>query len=64
MKSNPFFIRFISRTAAVCTAGAGVLAICLGGLVLAGWALDIAALKSILPGRVSVKPNTALAFVS
>ncbi|MEI6149977.1 MAG: CHASE3 domain-containing protein, partial [bacterium] len=39
------------------------LAISVGGLVLVGWALDIAALKSILPGWVSMKPNTAVAFV-
>jgi hypothetical protein len=42
---------------------AGALAIFVGGMVLVGWALDVAALKSILPGWVSVKPNTALAFV-
>jgi PAS domain S-box-containing protein len=42
---------------------AGALAIFVGGMVLVGWARDVAALKSILPGWVSVKPNTALAFV-
>ncbi len=32
-------------------------------LVLAGWLLDIAVLKSILPDWVSMKPNTALCFL-
>ena len=42
---------------------AGALAICGGGLVLVGWAFDIAALKSVRPGWVSMAPNTALAFI-
>ena len=40
-----------------------VLAVAPGILALAGWAFDIAALKSILPGWVSLKPNAALAIV-
>ena len=45
------------------TSFAGALAIFVGGMVLVGWALDIAALKSMLPGLVTVKANAALAFV-
>src|ERR1044071_1017442 len=32
-------------------------------LVLTGWALDIATLKSILPGQPQMVPNTALGFI-
>ncbi len=42
---------------------AGTAAMAVGGLVLAGWLLDLGILKSVLPGQVSMKPNTALAFV-
>ena len=42
---------------------AGALAILVGGMVILGWALDIAALKSVLPIWVAMKPNTAVAFI-
>ncbi len=42
---------------------AGAMAIGGGGLVLVGWAFDITALKSVLPGWVAMMPNTAIAFV-
>jgi signal transduction histidine kinase/CheY-like chemotaxis protein len=40
-----------------------VLTILLGVAVLFGWFFDIETLKSILPGYVSMKANTALCFV-
>jgi PAS domain S-box-containing protein/diguanylate cyclase (GGDEF)-like protein len=40
-----------------------VLAAALGAAVLAGWALDIAFLKSIQPGGVTMKSNTALSML-
>ncbi|MCA1635123.1 MAG: sensor histidine kinase [Acidobacteria bacterium] len=38
----------------------GVIVPC---LVLAGWTLDIGALKSVLPGQPQMVPNTALGFI-
>jgi PAS domain S-box-containing protein len=42
---------------------AGGMAIIVGISVLVGWILDIGVLKSVLPGRVTTKPNAAICFV-
>ncbi len=44
-------------------AAAAAAAVIVGSMVLAGWAFDIAVLKSILPGWVSMKANTAFCFI-
>jgi PAS domain S-box-containing protein len=43
-------------------ASASLLAIAIGLLSLIGWTLDIAVLKSVIPGEVVIKPNAAVAL--
>jgi PAS domain S-box-containing protein len=41
----------------------GLLVATLGAAVIAGWKFDLAAVKSVFPGLVTMKPNTALGFL-
>ena len=45
------------------TVAAAVTVTTVGALVLAGWAFEVGALKSVLPGLSSMKANTALGLV-
>ncbi|MDP2761569.1 MAG: EAL domain-containing protein [Sideroxyarcus sp.] len=45
------------------TSLAAVLAVVVGAMVLVGWTFDITALKSVLPGWVAMKTNTAVCFI-
>ena len=47
----------------IVVSAASAAAVLAGVVVLAGWAFDIPALKSIMPAWVTMKPNTALAFI-
>jgi len=57
MSQNPYTVyRTTSRVGAV-------MLMLLGTLVLLGWFWNIPSLTSVLPGRIAMKPNTALGFM-
>jgi hypothetical protein len=55
-RSHPDYICALARFIA------GLIAL-LGTLVLVGWLANVSAFKSVLPGAVEMKPNTAIALV-
>ncbi|MBD0363632.1 MAG: hypothetical protein ICV55_12815, partial [Coleofasciculus sp. C3-bin4] len=54
--------RLISTLKSVPKAASTII-IFVGGMVLVGWMVDIAIFKTVLPGLVTMKANTALAFL-
>jgi PAS domain S-box-containing protein len=53
----------IARRLGQFVSGCSVLAVTFGLWVLAGWTLHIQIVKSILPGQIAVKANTAVCFI-
>ena len=56
---NPFRVRILET----CLLGSSILVAVTGALALAGWTFDVSALKSMLPGQVEMKVNTACSFI-
>src|SRR5436305_2896109 len=59
MQPNPALIQRLRTAARV----AGYLVLLIGALALAGWILGVEQLKSVVPGVVTMKTNTALCLV-
>ncbi len=62
MKNKEPLRQFNVRNLWLGALAAGALGLVVGILVLLGWLLDVQILKSILPGKATMKPNTAVCF--
>src|SRR5579862_5384749 len=58
MRQDPYKVyRTIARLGSV-------LLLLLGALVLLGWLWNVGLLTTVVPGRITMKPNTAIGFLS
>ena len=57
--ANPVNVLRLQRSAI----GAALVVVALGGLALLGWLLDLPMLRSVLPGHVAMKANTAIGML-
>ncbi|HJQ30043.1 MAG TPA: response regulator [Rubrobacter sp.] len=57
--SIPRLVSFLKRF----SRASSIVAVLVAGVVLAGWKLDIGALKRVLPGLVAMNPVTAIGFI-
>lgn len=57
--SDPRVVRGLNRFVSF----AALFSVAIGLLGLAGWTFHIAVLKSVIPGRIVIKPNTTVCFV-
>jgi len=57
------FSAVIAKRLRIFAAGVSLLAVVFGCWVLFGWVFDVSIAKTIIPGQVAVKANTAICFI-
>jgi PAS domain S-box-containing protein len=62
-RNEPTDVAGFWRHARLLTTASALFSLALGCIVLVGWSLDLPSFKSVLPGFVSMKANTAAGFL-